>query len=329
MSSDAAREELKSALEKARNGDYVAARVELERLTATLPEFADGHFYLGLVQERLEDFASARDSFERAVQIDPFNEEARSHLRGLPATPHLPIPPTPEPGPIQAPPISAAERLAVDLPPPAAMMNAEGAGENAEQLAYYSYAVAPGGFWIRFLGYFLDTLLLSFAFAPFQRLIDLGYPEQVQLLEDHHPAELIVLLLEGAPDQLPGFLVYIVITLVLNFIFHGTVYTLFHYQSGQTPGKRILGLRVVDAETLDYLSGLQSFGRYIASGMSGLLCSVGYIMAGLNADKRALHDYIAGTRVVYSEPVQMTGSEKACLGLLAILAGLNLYLMFT
>jgi uncharacterized RDD family membrane protein YckC len=41
----------------------------------------------------------------------------------------------------------------------------------------------------------------------------------------------------------------------------------------------------------------QSIGRYFASYLSALTLSIGFIMAGLRSDKRALHDLLAGTRV--------------------------------
>ena len=66
---------------------------------------------------------------------------------------------------------------------------------------------------------------------------------------------------------------------------------------GQTPGKMVLGLRVIrmDGGDVDYV---KSFIRWIGKIPSGLLLGIGYIMAAFTENKRALHDMIAGTRVV-------------------------------
>ncbi len=67
---------------------------------------------------------------------------------------------------------------------------------------------------------------------------------------------------------------------------------------GQTPGKMLLGLKIIRADggEVDYI---KSFIRWIGKMISGLLLGIGYIMAAFTENKRALHDYIAGTRVVH------------------------------
>jgi uncharacterized RDD family membrane protein YckC len=39
-------------------------------------------------------------------------------------------------------------------------------------------------------------------------------------------------------------------------------------------------------------------GRYFAQGLSAMLLYIGYIMAGFDSEKRALHDYLCDTRVI-------------------------------
>jgi uncharacterized RDD family membrane protein YckC len=77
----------------------------------------------------------------------------------------------------------------------------------------------------------------------------------------------------------------------------GLVYpVVFHWLWGQTLGKMAMGIRVV---TVD--GGPLSLGgavvRQLGSVVSALVFGIGYLMAGLRPDKRALHDLIAGTRV--------------------------------
>jgi len=41
-------------------------------------------------------------------------------------------------------------------------------------------------------------------------------------------------------------------------------------------------------------------GRYFAKMLSGIIMGIGYIMAGFDSQKRALHDMICDTRVIKS-----------------------------
>ena len=65
---------------------------------------------------------------------------------------------------------------------------------------------------------------------------------------------------------------------------------------GQTIGKMLVGIRVVsnDGEPVVFGAGLLRFAAYLAS---LLPLGLGFVMAGLRRDKRALHDLLAGTRV--------------------------------
>jgi uncharacterized RDD family membrane protein YckC len=66
---------------------------------------------------------------------------------------------------------------------------------------------------------------------------------------------------------------------------------------GATPGKMALGLRVVAPDGSSVSYG-RSFGRAAAEILSRLICFIGYIIAAFDAQKRALHDHIASTRVI-------------------------------
>jgi uncharacterized RDD family membrane protein YckC len=82
---------------------------------------------------------------------------------------------------------------------------------------------------------------------------------------------------------------------------------LFHWRWGQTLGKMAVDIRVVTCRPTPTSpgwltdSGPLTLGcaalRQLASLLSSAILGVGYLMAGLRRDKRALHDLIAGTRV--------------------------------
>ena len=69
--------------------------------------------------------------------------------------------------------------------------------------------------------------------------------------------------------------------------------------SGRTLGMAILGLRAVRQDGSD-LDGRHAALRVIAFPLSFLLFFAGFIMILVNRNRRALHDVIAGTSVVYS-----------------------------
>jgi uncharacterized RDD family membrane protein YckC len=81
-----------------------------------------------------------------------------------------------------------------------------------------------------------------------------------------------------------------------TMIFVGLYVTLLHAATGQTIGKLLVGVRVVlvDGQRLPLGTALL---RFFAYACSCLPLGLGYVMAGLRRDKRALHDLLAGTRV--------------------------------
>jgi uncharacterized RDD family membrane protein YckC len=74
--------------------------------------------------------------------------------------------------------------------------------------------------------------------------------------------------------------------------------TFFNGKYGATPGKMICRLKIVDSDGLPIGYG-RAFGRACAEMLSGMVCYIGYIIVGFDSQKRALHDHICNTRVVY------------------------------
>ncbi|MDP8990319.1 MAG: RDD family protein [Acidobacteriota bacterium] len=66
---------------------------------------------------------------------------------------------------------------------------------------------------------------------------------------------------------------------------------------GATPGKMALGLKVIRADG-GPLSPMLAVARHFAEWVSAIIFMLGYIMAGFDAEKRALHDRICETRVI-------------------------------
>ena len=73
----------------------------------------------------------------------------------------------------------------------------------------------------------------------------------------------------------------------------------FIAKRGATIGKMIFGLKVIRADGSP-LSLALSTGRYFAQLINSFTLGIGYFMAGFDDQKRALHDRICETRVIYS-----------------------------
>lgn len=68
---------------------------------------------------------------------------------------------------------------------------------------------------------------------------------------------------------------------------------------GATLGKMAVKIKVVTADG-GRVSYARAFGRYFAKMLSGFTCLIGFIIAAFdNPQKRALHDHICNTRVVF------------------------------
>jgi uncharacterized RDD family membrane protein YckC len=68
---------------------------------------------------------------------------------------------------------------------------------------------------------------------------------------------------------------------------------------GRTPGMALLGLRVVRSSGAR-LGGRRAVVRTLAFPLSFLVCGLGFALILVQRDRRALHDLIAGTVVVYA-----------------------------
>ena len=91
----------------------------------------------------------------------------------------------------------------------------------------------------------------------------------------------------------------LVITALVNLIFILVYYVGFIAAAGQTPGKRIMGLRVImmNGEKVSVRRSTRRFVGYFLS----LPLFWGYLIVLLDDGRRAFHDKFAGTRVVYDK----------------------------
>lgn len=86
-------------------------------------------------------------------------------------------------------------------------------------------------------------------------------------------------------------------TLTWVLVVPGAYFVLLHGTTGQTVGKWLAGARVVRAAGGPVGYG-RALARYAAAWLSAALIGAGFLLAAARRDRRALHDLLAGTRVL-------------------------------
>jgi uncharacterized RDD family membrane protein YckC len=153
---------------------------------------------------------------------------------------------------------------------------AEGAKLDTSALNY-------AGFWIRVAAKMLDGLILAVPFLPpiFYFAYKSGANQQ-----------------PGAPQAFGEFQVLQLLFQLFYMVASIGYQVFFVGKYGATLGKMACGLRIVSAEGGKIGYG-RATGRAFAEMLSGLVCYIGYIIVAFDDQKRALHDHICNTRVVY------------------------------
>ena len=153
------------------------------------------------------------------------------------------------------------------------------------QNSYSSRDTEYAGFWVRLAAYVIDSIIVFFGLL-FVRLFLSGI---MSVLSDTWIGGNILFHYTLKDILLYGFQ-------VLYFI-------LCTYLTGTTLGKRAMNLRVVsaDGQKLTILNIVYRIGRFLCS----LSVGIGYIIAGVDREKRGLHDILCDTRVIYAKRVKV------------------------
>lgn len=163
-----------------------------------------------------------------------------------------------------------------------------GVGPVVQPFARYRY----GGFWIRFVARIIDAIIVGFIGfiirLPLTIFLGIG-GAGLRVANDPAAAMAALPLILGAAGI--SFLIQIAVGIIYEVYFLST--------RSATPGKIALGLKVIRADGGPVSAGLAA-GRYFSMWLSGFILMIGYIMAGFDTEKRALHDRICDTRVVYA-----------------------------
>lgn len=141
-------------------------------------------------------------------------------------------------------------------------------------------------FWSRALGFITDIFMIG---LPVSLIIIVlfGYDQT------HTAGGMDVLLqnkeaLKNPPSPFVSLTQIVLFMLVTVFLWH---------RSGQTPGKKLARICVVDAETLKTAPYWKLIFRFIGYFLS-LISLVGFFIGLIRKDNKALHDLISGTCVI-------------------------------
>jgi uncharacterized RDD family membrane protein YckC len=146
-------------------------------------------------------------------------------------------------------------------------------------------AVRYAGFWLRFLAFVIDSLILGIAMAPV-----IYKPMASNVGTQPGPQDIINFYMSGSPQLLA--------LLLLAQLIYWLYYASFESSAWQaTPGKKLFGLYVGDLAGLR-ISFARASGRNFAKLLSQFIFFAGYVMAGFTARKQALHDFLAGCLVL-------------------------------
>ena len=152
--------------------------------------------------------------------------------------------------------------------------------------ARFSYA----GFWIRFVAELIDGIILAVAGSAVMLLfMSRSIQSMQQIRPDSTPQQALM-----AFGTLMGtFALGALVGMMIGAAYEG----FFVSRVGATPGKMALSLKVVRTGGGPLSLG-RAIGRYFAKRLSALTLYIGYIIAGFDAEKRAMHDMICDTRVI-------------------------------
>ncbi|HUP58482.1 MAG TPA: RDD family protein [Bdellovibrionota bacterium] len=143
----------------------------------------------------------------------------------------------------------------------------------------------PGGVGRRFVAMFIDGVISNIILFPLMTVITVMLMPMMRS--------------QDSGEKMMGVLIQYAFQFVFWVAFTAAYSGWFYRNKGATPGKLLLGLRVVDAQTGTYLGLRQTLIREVLGRIADTLTlGIGLLMAAFREDKRALHDLIAGTQVL-------------------------------
>ena len=142
------------------------------------------------------------------------------------------------------------------------------------------------GFWLRVAASIIDTVLLLLVTYP------------------------VLLAIYGATYFNEATLIHGPVDFLHSWVFPAVAVIWFWVaRGGQTPGKMVIGAKIVDAETGGPISASKGVVRYLGYFVSLIGLFVGYLWVGFDPKKQGWHDHIAGTVVVRKKTAVVFGGS--------------------
>jgi uncharacterized RDD family membrane protein YckC len=145
-----------------------------------------------------------------------------------------------------------------------------------------------GGFWRRLFAFLIDQVILYFVSLI---LFLIG------LLALGLKGDVLNRMLSSPEGVTQGMGLFGVLYLAASLLAGMTYFTWFHGVGGRTPGKMLLGLRVIQASG-DLLTPGIAFLRWVGYLISGPVFCLGFLWIAFDGRKQGWHDKIAATLVV-------------------------------
>jgi uncharacterized RDD family membrane protein YckC len=142
----------------------------------------------------------------------------------------------------------------------------------------------PAGFWIRLAAYSIDSFVVSLPM-----LVATG-AWAFWLMEEGG-----VVSLEVTPSMFLLPIIGGVASLVFSIVY--PVY--FWAVRGATPGKQVLGLKVLTMDGVTPIGWRRAMLRVMGYIINSMVAGIGFLLIAVSEDKRGLHDRLADTCVVW------------------------------
>lgn len=151
-----------------------------------------------------------------------------------------------------------------------------------------------------------DVIIFTMALIAISSFIPWAMPEEgahlmrrIQSGELKDPKEVNAALehfmLEG------GGLLNIFMQIFFSTFFAAFYVLPFWFKFSATPGKMLMGMKIVTAETIEKPSKKQFFLRFFGYLLSLLPPGLGFLWVPFNKRKRGWHDFLSGTVVIYKK----------------------------
>ncbi len=137
-------------------------------------------------------------------------------------------------------------------------------------------SISYGGFWKRVIAYLIDGLIIA---VPITMVFGTVIPD--------------VMMAENVQAKPFAVTVPQLVMIITSWVYFAGLES-SEWQA--TVGKKILGMKVTDAAG-QRINFIKATVRYLSKILSSFIFMIGFIMVVFTAQKKGLHDFIAGTLV--------------------------------